>query len=326
MGNRQLDRSARWSAPFTRRELLRGAGLGALALVAAACSGGNPGPPTPLPSPGTIRYLRKGATRLSLLNDLGKSKEDAIQPGKSFYFFDLSTPGGQLVTGGRPQVVMARDENSQVLGPFDATWNLFTGYDKTGDRSPRSPIPGVYWAEIDVLNQPGIWTFAVTVDTGGSKGIGVGSSYVGADVLAAVGSKATSAPTPVATSPKDLAKVCTRNPPCDLHGISLDHALRNGKPTVVSFATPLFCTSKLCGPVVDEQILVSRTAAGARANVIHVEEFPTRDVSKPAPAFVAWGFHTEPWVVLIDRGGIIRARFEGPSTADMIETALRPLL
>jgi len=65
---------------------------------------------------------------------------------------------------------------------------------------------------------------------------------------------------------------------------------------------------------------------GRKANVIHVEEFPTRDVTKPAPAFVAWGFQTEPWVIVMDRGGVIRARFEGPSTAPMIEAALGPLL
>jgi hypothetical protein len=111
-----------------------------------------------------------------------------------------------------------------------------------------------------------------------------------------------------------------------MHYISLADALTNGKPTVVSFATPALCTSMLCGPVVDEQILVFQKFGKDAANFIHVEEFPTGDVAKPAPAFVQWGFQTEPWVIVIDAGGIIRARMSGPATADMIEAALTPLL
>ena len=118
----------------------------------------------------------------------------------------------------------------------------------------------------------------------------------------------------------------TRTPVDDMHFISLDKALKNGKPTVVSFATPKFCSSRLCGPVVDEQLLVFQKVGAEKANFIHVEEFPEQDVSKPAPAFLAWGFESEPWVIVIDGEGTIRARFLGPATADMIEAALNPLL
>ena len=64
----------------------------------------------------------------------------------------------------------------------------------------------------------------------------------------------------------------------------------------------------------------------SRANFVHVEIYPTRDQSKPAPSFVKYGFQTEPWVLVIDRTGVIRARFEGPVVASQIEAALRPLL
>jgi hypothetical protein len=111
-----------------------------------------------------------------------------------------------------------------------------------------------------------------------------------------------------------------------MHAISLDDALTNGKPTVVSFATPLLCQSQLCGPVVDEQLLVYQKVGAQTANFIHVEEFPERDASKPAPAFLAWKFTTEPWVIVIDKKGTIRSRFEGTITAAQIEEALRPLL
>jgi len=323
-----------WQRTLSRRAMLRVAGLGGLAAVAAACtSGGNPKPPTgattsggsPAP-PGSIAALTQAADeQLSLLTGLGDNPTDAIQTGKSVFICDLSSGPTSLLQGGTPQLFLGKDVDAKAIGPFPMTWSLFTGYAKTGDTSPKSPIPGIYWGEIDVPS-PGTWITAAVAKDGSKTGVGVGHAVVKDDVVAAVGSKAKATPTPVATTDAAIAKICTRVPVDHMHYISLDDALANGKPTVVSFATPKFCTSQLCGPVVDEQILVFEKVGKDAANFIHVEEFPTQDVSKPAPAFVAWGFQSEPWVIVIDAKGIIRARFLGPATADMIESALNPLL
>jgi len=303
------------------------ASLFALAVVAAACTSGKDGvgPSRSPANPNSIRALKQGATEISLLGGLGSHPADAVQTGTSSFIFDLSPGSGQVMEGGRPKLYLAKDEDSDALGPFTATWSPFTGYEKTGDTSPKSSIPGVFWTEVDVPS-PGVWTVAVTAENDGRPVFGEGNAYFRDDVIAAVGSKALSVKTPVATTPAGLRKICTREPPDPMHSISLDEALANGKPTVVSFATPLLCESRLCGPVVDEQMLVYRKVGADRANFIHVEEFPDRDPTKPAPTFTAWGFQTEPWVIVIDAKGIIRARFEGPATAEMIEAALDPLL
>jgi hypothetical protein len=158
---------------------------------------------------------------------------------------------------------------------------------------------------------------------------------VNGPVVAALGSKAVSVASPVATTTHGLKEICTRTPPDQMHYISLDEALRNGKPTVVSFATPLLCESQMCGPVVDEQILVFEKYGKQRANFIHVEEFlPGPDLKPPpattdnlSPAFKAWGFTNEPWVIVIDAKGVIRGRLgPGSAAAGQIEAALQPLL
>jgi len=149
----------------------------------------------------------------------------------------------------------------------------------------------------------------------------------------APGSKAISTPTPVATTDSAIAEICTRTPPDHLHAISLDKALKNGKPTAVAFATPLLCESQLCGPVLGELILVSESM-GSKANFIHVEEFlpgaghspPPATLENQSPAFKAWSLTSEPWVFVIDKGGVIRFSSLGPVAAPEIEAALQPLL
>ncbi len=322
------EQTTRAGAPVSRRDLLRQAAVGAGALglsaLLAACTGDGSGSagPGPAAAPGSIGTIGSGSAQLSLLG-----AQSQLQTGKGLYTFGLSTADNRLVTGGRPEVWTARDETSKAAGPFLAEWFTMDAYDKTGDKSPRSDLKGFYAAEID-FPTAGNWLVATTIDAGGGqRGVARGAVPVAAEVPGAVGSKAIAAATPVATGKAGLAKICTRDPPCDLHAISLDRALASGRPTVVSFSTPLFCSSRMCGPVVDELLVVADEVRPARANLIHVEIYPDQKVpDKPVRAFVQWGFQSEPWTLVIDGKGIIRARFEGPVTAAQVEDALRPLL
>jgi hypothetical protein len=173
--------------------------------------------------------------------------------------------------------------------------------------------------------EAGNWMVAAALDLDGGRAVGQGAVPVAAKVPAAVGGKAKPVATPVATTAAGRKKICTREPACPLHTISLDDALAAGRPTVVNFATPLLCSSQMCGPVVDEQ-MVAADKFGGKASFIHVEIYPSRNTAKPARTFLQYGFTTEPWLLVVDRDGVIRARHEGPVTAGQIEDALRPLL
>jgi hypothetical protein len=305
--------------------------LVALGLLAASCTGG--GGDSSSAGSGSIQDLREGAEPLSLLSVAGQSSDEALQTGRSFLAFDLTSGGGRFLGGGSPQVYLARDDTAKPLGPFAAQWSTFRGYDETGDTSPKTVLPGVFWALIDVPD-PGLYTIAAAIEDNGKRAVGEAHAYFKDQVPNAVGSKAISVKTPVATKPALIKRICTRKPPDPMHYISLDEALANGKPTVVSFATPLLCESQLCGPVVDEQLLVFRAVGKERANFVHVEEFlpgtdlqpPKAEAANQSPAFKAWGLLTEPWVYVIDGKGVIRARFEGPVVAQEIAAALQPLL
>lgn len=313
---------------LSRREFLAAAGM---ALLGAACSrggstSGNSG------RPGSIAALTSETPTLSILGTGGDAAP--IGPGKNRFGFVLVTLQNNVLTGGTPQVWAAKDTNEKALGPWPAAWHAFTAYERTHDRSPRSPLPGDFAAQID-LPEEGNWTVAVVVQSGSKRLVGTGILPVTSEpVLAGLRTKATSTPTPVATTTSGLEAICTRTPVDRMHYISLDRALKNGKPTVVCFSTPLLCESRLCGPVTDEQILVFEKYGPGRANFIHVEEFlpgpdhtpPPATLESRSPAFKAWKLETEPWVFVIDRDGVIRFRSLGPVTAPEIDAALQSLL
>ncbi|HEV3465540.1 MAG TPA: thioredoxin family protein [Actinomycetota bacterium] len=305
----------------SRREFLRLAGTGGsaigLAALLAAC-GGDDEPAGSAPA-GSLQALRADATQLSLLG-----AQSQLPVGTALYTFGLSTADNRLVTGGVPEVWVAKNETGRAAGPFPSRWFELEAYETTKDRSPRSPLRGFYGAEVE-FPEPGNWMVAATIQAEGGRAVGQGGVAVAAEVPAAVGSKAKPLATPVATSAAGRKKICTREPACPLHEISLDDALKAGKPTVVNFGTPLLCTSQICGPVVDEQMVVA-DKVGDKASFVHVEIYPSRDTSKPVRALTEYGFTTEPWLLVVDRDGVIRARYEGPVTAGQIDTALRPLL
>lgn len=315
-------------ATLTRRSVLTALGMMGLGTIAGACSGGASAVRTP--PAGSLAALEDHASQISMIG-----AGTPVNPGKQTISFFL-VKGQGVLADATANVWLAKDQNSKAAGPFPATWYPLLGYDKTQDTSPRSPLAtGVYSVDVD-FPSAGIWTLACEVTSGTTRAVGTQAVPVtDAIVVAALGSKAVSVPTPVATTLHGLEEICTRTPPDHMHYISLEDALKNGKPTVVSFATPLLCQSQTCGPTVDEQMLVFEHYGAGRANFIHVEEFlPGPDLKPPpatpknlSPAFKAWGFNDEPWVIVVDARGVIRARLgPGVAAAQQIDTALSPLL
>lgn len=139
------------------------------------------------------------------------------------------------------------------------------------------------------------------------------------------GDPAVASKTAVATTPEEIAAICTADPVDDMHGLSLDAAIANGKPTVVLFATPALCTSRVCGPSL-EALQELNTRYGDRANFIHVEIYPERDYEKPAAAVEEWHLPSEPWLFLIDSSGKIVERYEGGIGLSELDPAVQRLV
>ena len=109
------------------------------------------------------------------------------------------------------------------------------------------------------------------------------------------------------------------DPDPNLYAVSLDQALRQNIPVVVTLSTPGYCQTAMCGP--QTKVLSDLSDSNSENIVfIHVEIFEnplemkiTGDpsVGVESESIIEWGISTEPWTFLIDQHGIINERYEG---------------
>jgi hypothetical protein len=188
-------------------------------------------------------------------------------------------------------------------------------------------VRGLYVTQV-TFERPGPWGLEVLARQRDGP---VAVSRFTINVLAAPHTPAPGTPAPrshslIASDVPDLRQIDTSDPPDPrLHQVRIADAIAQGKPQVIVFATPKFCTSRVCGPVVD----VVRTLLptyGARVAFTHQEIWRDAAAQEFFPTVVEWNLQTEPWIFVVDGKGIVRAKFEGPTTVREIEAALQQIL
>jgi hypothetical protein len=190
-------------------------------------------------------------------------------------------------------------------------------------------MTSIYVANVDLPKPGKYWLLAVP--TGTEPLAALANLVVPARPTGAprIGEHAIASQTPtLASTGGKLSLLSTAtHPDPRLYRISIAQALASHAPFVVTFATPKFCASRTCGPVVDTVDAVSRRLASTPVRFIHVEIYERNDPARGFNAWVKqWKLPTEPWTFLVDRGGVIRARFEGAFSAGELERTVRATL
>lgn len=193
---------------------------------------------------------------------------------------------------------------------------------------------GVFSTEIDLI-EGGLYQLDINLTSSNGVEIFAQTNILVQDdpQTPAVGTAAPASVTYKAGDKEDLSQITSALiPDPDLYQLSINEALKQGKPLVVVFATPAFCVSATCGPQLEELAKV-KDVIGTRANFIHVDVFedphlieggrPTGDL---VPAVLEWGLPTEPWTFIVDKNGLISAKFEQLATATEIEIKLLEIL
>jgi len=181
----------------------------------------------------------------------------------------------------------------------------------------RLPRAGKYW----MLAEP----------EGGAKQVqALGNVVVSKqDAPPDVGNPAVPSQTPTLSSTGgDIAALTTRSPPDEsLLEHSVADSLKAKVPFVVTFATPKYCSSRTCGPVVDVVEEVSHRFADEEIRFIHVEVFEGNDPAKGYNRWMReWKLPTEPWTFLVGADGRIVERFEGTVSVNELELAVGDML
>jgi len=226
-------------------------------------------------------------------------------------------PGAKSKSGNRGQIAKAEAQalDEPAAGPFPAAAESLATKPEfqaksTGDDPDAAGV--VYSTE---LNFPGEGEWRVTAilkEDGEMKGALLSTVVVGEfKKVPKPGGKAPVIHTPTAQDAGGvLSKITTRIPPDSQN--TVDYADALGKePIVLLFATPQFCQSRVCGPVVDvaEQ---AKHEYGDKAAFIHMEIYNENDPGKGVrPQVRAFHLPSEPWLFTIDRQGTVREAVEG---------------
>ncbi|HXG37022.1 MAG TPA: hypothetical protein VNL15_08645 [Dehalococcoidia bacterium] len=192
---------------------------------------------------------------------------------------------------------------------------------------------GVYVANVN-FETPGEWDLQINVKVGGQEFKPQRARFrvLQQGLSPAIGAPAPASKQTVLTDVGgDISKLDTSNPPRpEFHGLTIATALASNKPTIIAFASPSFCVTRICGPA--KQVLDSLYPRyREQANFIHIEPYLLEQTRSgrglaPVPVMAEWGLKTEPWIFLLDRQGKVAAKYEGMAALDEVEQALQQVL
>jgi hypothetical protein len=197
---------------------------------------------------------------------------------------------------------------------------------------------GVYAVEPITFPRAGYWQVTAHGKLGDGSAFEADAAFTVLDrpAILAVGDRAPLTDNPVMGDPGVSAGAIDSRaaggqqiPDPELHRTSIADAIRAGHPALVVFSTPVYCTSRFCGPVTD---LVADLAAkyGDRADFIHVEIYQDFAAGKVNQAALDWlapdtGDLREPWTFLIGADGRIAGSWDTVVTRKEIEPLLAAL-
>jgi len=244
-------------------------------------------------------------------------------PGAVRYPFLVITNDARPVERPAARVWVATGRNAK---PFEQTTAKLEPIGVPGESGPAAGgVTRIYVAHLQLARPGRYWLVAVPR--------GAGIQAVGVfDVHASSSSPAVGAKAPVSRTPTlasaPVASLTTRRPPdLALLRYSVAASLAAHRPFVVTFATPKFCTSRTCGPVVDVVDAVRNRLSRSPVRFIHVEVYTGNDPAKGYNRWMRqWGLSSEPWTFLVGRDGRVKAKFEGSVSEDELAAAVRRLL
>jgi hypothetical protein len=295
------------------------------AVLAAGCGGSarhaQPTAASGPPRPGSVASIlaRPGANVTVV-----PGTED-YAPGPVRFSFLLVDGQGATVNRPHARVHVARSKDA---APIAVTRASLEPVGVPGAKADAGGVTKLYVASFDV---PRAGTYVLGIETLGAGPVQGSSRIVVREHprAPAVGSAAIASNTPtIASTHGDFRKLTTRTPPdAALLRYSVADSIAAHKPFVVVFATPKFCASRTCGPVVDVVDAVRKRFPAGKIRFIHVEVYKDNNPGLGYNRwFDQWHLPTEPWTFLVGKDGRIVQRFEGSVSVGELAAAVHRYL
>ena len=182
-------------------------------------------------------------------------------------------------------------------------------------KSHVTDVPQPYWPLEVTIDGPGIYV----VNLVGSDKPGSSIQILDREEVAVplVGDPLPPVDTPTVSDARDVDPICTREPACPLHDVTLREALTLGKPVAYLLGTPAYCQTGTCSPALDA-ILEVRDKVGDAVTFIHAEIYTDRTATAPAKAVTDYAMKYEPALFITDAKGVLTDRLDAIFDADEV--------
>jgi len=243
------------------------------------------------------------------------SSNGSIGIGEQRVMFALIDPDTDefLAAPDREATLTFSDENGSPLGeyPMDFIWTV-------------PDVRGLYVARIEI---PAAGTYQGTIEAEGFEPAGpVGIVAFEDPPLIQPGETAPPSVTRTSADHPDLA-IISSDPEPDpaMYELSVSEAVSDGTPAVIVFATPAFCSSETCGPLLEQVKALRSEYQGI--DFVHVEIYEDLQVEAiedltTVEATSEWGLPSEPWVFVVDESGSVASAFEGAASDEELKAAI----
>ena len=158
-------------------------------------------------------------------------------------------------------------------------------------------LPRPYFPLRFTVDDPGIYTGRSEID-GAALEMAIKIDAAGDVQVIQAGDPLPPIITPTVDDAHGVEPICTSEPVCPLHDVTVAEALDAGRPIALLVATPAFCQIAICGPVLDVLLAVADDHPDVR--LLHAEVYanPARDLDVKTAAVEELGLTFEPCLVL----------------------------
>lgn len=117
---------------------------------------------------------------------------------------------------------------------------------------------------------------------------------------------------PITVRTLDVDPLCTRVPACPFHEVNLQDVLGTGRPVVLLVASPAYCRTSVCAPMLDMlvELIGARTDVAVLHNEVYKNPKDVRDLQDAglAPVPDAYKLRFDPVLFVTNAAGLIVSR------------------